>query len=51
MKQKLASEEEQELYDMGYECGSSNLFVPIIAIGICCFVGGVVIGLCISMPP
>jgi len=47
MKQKLSSAEEQAVYDLGYNDGTSDQFVPMLVIGFGCFVIGGVIGICI----
>lgn len=47
MRQKLTSEEEQAVYDLGYGDGTSDQFVPTIVIGLGGCVVGFVIGICI----
>ena len=47
MKQKLSSEEEQAVYDLGYEDSTSDHFVPILVIGLVCFIVGCGLGMCL----
>ena len=47
MKQKLPSEEQQSVYNVGYTDGTQDQFVPMVLIGICGCVIGVVLGLCL----
>lgn len=47
MKQKLSSEEEQAVYDLGYDAGTSDQFVPMAVVGIVCAIVGGVIGMCL----
>ena len=47
MRQKLTSEEEQAVYDLGYDAGTSDQFVPMLVLGLGGCVIGFVIGLCL----
>ena len=47
MKQKLQSEEEQAVYDLGYEDSTADHFVPMAVIALACAVGGCVLGMCL----
>ena len=47
MKQKLTSEEQQAIYDVGYADGTSDQFIPLILIGLGGCVVGIVIGMCL----
>ena len=47
MKQKLTSDKEQIIYDVGYTDGSQDQFIPMILIGFCGLVSGFVIGICV----
>lgn len=47
MKQKLTTSEDQIVYELGYNDGSSDQFVLMAVTGVVCAIGGGIIGLCL----
>lgn len=45
MKESSSESEDTLVYDIGYNCGKEDQFVPMAAIGIVCAIAGFIIGL------